>query len=96
MKERVEEFFLHCTGSLALMIQTFGHNRARQREKIPTLLEELANAQEEVTVEFKSFFFCQRRSIFFSRLTDLTGIFQELCQQIQVKLINLFFKNLRL
>ena len=29
------------------MLQTFGHNSARQRDKIPTLLEELAIAQEE-------------------------------------------------
>ena len=28
--------------------QTFGHNCARQRDKIPTLLEEFAIAQEEV------------------------------------------------
>jgi len=50
MKERIEEFFSHCAGPLTLMIQTFGHNKARQREKIPTLLEELANAQEEVNL----------------------------------------------
>merc|ERR1712141_455757 len=29
------------------LVQTFGHNRARQRDKIPNLLEELAIAQEE-------------------------------------------------
>ena len=33
---------------MALLMQTFGHNRARQRDKIPALLEELALVQEEV------------------------------------------------
>jgi hypothetical protein len=33
---------------MVLLMQTFGHNRARQRDKIPALLEELALVQEEV------------------------------------------------
>ena len=37
---------------MGLIIQTFGHNSARQRDKIPTLLEELAIAQEEVKCAF--------------------------------------------
>ena len=30
-----------------MVVQTFGHNKARQRDKIPTLLEEFALVQEE-------------------------------------------------
>jgi hypothetical protein len=87
MKERVEEFFLHCSGSIALMIQTFGHNKARQREKIPALLEELANAQEEVIdIFFISNCFSDNKT-FANRLTDLMDIFQEFYRPIQVHLI---------
>jgi hypothetical protein len=34
--------------NIIIFFQTFGHNSARQRDKIPTLLEEFAIAQEEV------------------------------------------------
>ena len=48
--------------------QTFGHNCARQRDKIPTLLEEFAIAQEEVILRchipmgklWSTFFFLSR------------------------------------
>ncbi len=43
----IETFFSQCCRPMGLLIQTFGHNCARQRDKIPTLLEELALAEEE-------------------------------------------------
>ena len=48
VKDGVETFFSQWCRPMGLIIQTFGHNSARQRDKIPTLLEELAIAQEEV------------------------------------------------
>ena len=64
--------------------QTFGHNCARQRDKIPTLLEEFAIAQEEVILRchipmgklWSTFFFLSRnpgRSSDF--LLDLVNLF---------------------
>ena len=52
VKEGVETFFSQWCRPMGLIIQTFGHNSARQRDKIPTLLEELAIAQEEVKCAF--------------------------------------------
>ena len=47
IREYVEGFFSQCCRPMCMLIQTFGHNRARQRDKIPNLLEELALVQEE-------------------------------------------------
>ena len=52
VKDGVETFFSQWCRPMGLIIQTFGHNSARQRDKIPTLLEELAIAQEEVKGSF--------------------------------------------
>ena len=47
IKDYVDGFFLQCCRPMCMLVQTFGHNRARQRDKIPNLLEELAIVQEE-------------------------------------------------
>jgi hypothetical protein len=48
IRDCVDNFFGQCSRPMSLLLQTFGHNRARQRDKIPALLEELALVQEEV------------------------------------------------
>jgi N-alpha-acetyltransferase 35, NatC auxiliary subunit len=48
VRDCVDNFFGQCVRPMVLLMQTFGHNRARQRDKIPALLEELALVQEEV------------------------------------------------
>lgn len=47
IRDYVDGFFSQCCRPMCMLIQTFGHNRARQRDKIPNLLEELALVQEE-------------------------------------------------
>ena len=47
IRDYVDGFFSQCCRPMCMLIQTFGHNRARQRDKIPNLLEELAIVQEE-------------------------------------------------
>ena len=47
IREYVDGFFSQCCRPMCMLVQTFGHNRARQRDKIPNLLEELAIVQEE-------------------------------------------------
>lgn len=47
IKHCLDSFFSQCCRPMGLLIQTFGHNCARQRDKIPPLLEEFAIVQEE-------------------------------------------------
>ncbi|KFM79599.1 N-alpha-acetyltransferase 35, NatC auxiliary subunit, partial [Stegodyphus mimosarum] len=46
-KEYVESFLGHCVRPFCTLVQISGHNRARQRDKLSHLLEELAALQEE-------------------------------------------------
>ncbi|GFU02843.1 n-alpha-acetyltransferase 35, NatC auxiliary subunit [Nephila pilipes] len=46
-KEYVETFLSHCVRPFCTLVQISGHNRARQRDKLSHLLEELAALQEE-------------------------------------------------
>ncbi|GIY71614.1 n-alpha-acetyltransferase 35, NatC auxiliary subunit [Caerostris extrusa] len=46
-KDYVETFLGHCVRPFCTLIQITGHNRARQRDKLSHLLEELAALQEE-------------------------------------------------
>ncbi|XP_055936174.1 N-alpha-acetyltransferase 35, NatC auxiliary subunit-like [Argiope bruennichi] len=46
-KEYVETFLGHCVRPFCTLVQITGHNRARQRDKLSHLLEELAALQEE-------------------------------------------------
>ncbi|XP_042909668.1 N-alpha-acetyltransferase 35, NatC auxiliary subunit isoform X2 [Parasteatoda tepidariorum] len=46
-KEYVESFLGHCVRPFCTLIQITGHNRARQRDKLSHLIEELAALQEE-------------------------------------------------
>ena len=47
-KEYVESFLGHCVRPFCTLVQISGHNRARQRDKLSHLLEELSALQEEV------------------------------------------------
>ena len=49
VKECISNFFTQCCRPMGLLLQTFGHNRARQRDKIASLLEEFAAIQEDVS-----------------------------------------------
>lgn len=46
IKNNVDSFFNQCCRPMGLLLQTFGHNQARRRDKIATLLEEFAAIQE--------------------------------------------------
>ncbi len=46
-KELLEAFFIRCIRPMATLTQICGHNRARQREKLAQILEELAALQDE-------------------------------------------------
>lgn len=46
-KEYVEAFLGHCVRPFCTIVQITGHNRARQRDKLAHLLEELAALQDE-------------------------------------------------
>ncbi|XP_054724414.1 N-alpha-acetyltransferase 35, NatC auxiliary subunit-like [Uloborus diversus] len=46
-KEYVETFLSHCVRPFCTLVQISGHNRARQRDKLSHLLEEMAALQEE-------------------------------------------------
>lgn len=46
-KEYVEGFLGHCVRPFCNLLQIYGHNRARQRDKLAHLLEELAALQDE-------------------------------------------------
>ncbi|XP_076336394.1 N-alpha-acetyltransferase 35 isoform X2 [Tachypleus tridentatus] len=46
-KEYVEAFLNHCVRPFSCLLLTSGHNRARQRDKLAHLLEELAGLQDE-------------------------------------------------
>lgn len=46
-KEYVESFLGHCVRPFCTLVQIAGHNRARQRDKLSHLLEELSALQEE-------------------------------------------------
>lgn len=46
-KEYVESFLGHCVRPFCTLVQISGHNRARQRDKLSHLLEELSALQEE-------------------------------------------------
>lgn len=48
-KEYVSSFFNRCVRPFEQFIQTCGHNRARQRDKVAHLLEEFAVLQDEVS-----------------------------------------------
>lgn len=63
-KEYVESFLGHCVRPFCTLVQIAGHNRARQRDKLSHLLEELSALQEEVCkfhfakfIHFLNFFF---------------------------------------
>ncbi|PIK41723.1 putative N-alpha-acetyltransferase 35, NatC auxiliary subunit [Apostichopus japonicus] len=47
VKEMVDALLLHGVRPMSNFLQTFGHNRARQRDKLSQLLEEMANLQDE-------------------------------------------------
>ena len=46
-KELLETFFSRCVRPMAALTQICGHNRARQREKLAQILEELTTLQDE-------------------------------------------------
>uniref|UniRef100_T1JZA6 Protein MAK10 homolog n=1 Tax=Tetranychus urticae TaxID=32264 RepID=T1JZA6_TETUR len=46
-REVVDIFFERCTRPMSYLLQINGHNRARQRDKLALVLEELATIQEE-------------------------------------------------
>ena len=46
-KDLIDIFMLHCSRPMANLTQICGHNRARQREKLAQILDELAALQEE-------------------------------------------------
>ncbi|XP_026732109.1 N-alpha-acetyltransferase 35, NatC auxiliary subunit isoform X2 [Trichoplusia ni] len=46
-REFVENFLARCVRPFAVLLQVFGHNRARQRDKLALLLDEFAALQEE-------------------------------------------------
>ena len=48
IQECIDTFFNLCRRPMGMLLQTFGHNRARQRDKIAALLDEFATVQEEV------------------------------------------------
>lgn len=47
VKEMVDTLLLHAVRPMSNFLQTFGHNRARQRDKLGQLMEEIANLQDE-------------------------------------------------
>jgi len=47
VKQCLDAFFNQCSRPFGLLIQSYGHNRARQREKIQIILEEFFTVQEE-------------------------------------------------
>ncbi len=47
LKDCVDSFLLQCCRPMSLLLQAFGHNRARQRDKVAAVIEELAAVQEE-------------------------------------------------
>lgn len=46
----MDSFFNRCVRPFEQLIQTCGHNRARQRDKVAHLLEEFAMLQDEVSL----------------------------------------------
>lgn len=48
-RDYVDSFFNRCVRPFEQLIQTCGHNRARQRDKVAHLLEEFAMLQDEVS-----------------------------------------------
>ncbi|XP_064292563.1 N-alpha-acetyltransferase 35, NatC auxiliary subunit isoform X2 [Plodia interpunctella] len=46
-REFVENFLARCVRPFAVLLQVCGHNRARQRDKLALLLDELATLQDE-------------------------------------------------
>lgn len=48
-RDYVNSFFLHCIRPFTNLIQLYGHNHARQRDKLAHLLDELATLQDEVS-----------------------------------------------
>ncbi|GFY63350.1 n-alpha-acetyltransferase 35, NatC auxiliary subunit [Trichonephila inaurata madagascariensis] len=52
-KEYVETFLSHSIRPFCTLVQISGHNRARQRDKLSHLLEELAALQEETSIEVR-------------------------------------------
>jgi len=47
VKQCIDTFFSQCCRPFGLLLQSCGHNRARQRDKISVLLEEFSTVQEE-------------------------------------------------
>ncbi|XP_038078607.1 N-alpha-acetyltransferase 35, NatC auxiliary subunit-like isoform X1 [Patiria miniata] len=47
VKEMVDSLLLHAVRPMCTIVQIQGHNRARQRDKLGQVLEELANLQDE-------------------------------------------------
>ena len=53
-KDCVDNFLLHCVNFFSTLLQTSGHNRARQRDRLAYLFENFAALQDEVMT--KTFF----------------------------------------
>ena len=47
-KECVDNFLSHCASFFGTLLQISGHNRARQRDKLAHLLEDITLLQDEV------------------------------------------------
>jgi len=47
IKDCIDAFFVQCLRPMTLLLQLHGHNRARQRDRLVTLLEEFVGIQEE-------------------------------------------------
>ena len=47
-KECVDNFLIHCANFFSTLLQTSGHNRARQRDRLAYLFENFAALQDEV------------------------------------------------
>lgn len=47
-KDCVDKFLAHCANFFAVLLQTTGHNRARQRDRLAYLFENCAALQDEV------------------------------------------------
>lgn len=47
-REYVDKFLTHCANFFGNLLQTCGHNRARQRDRLAYLFESFALLQEEV------------------------------------------------
>ena len=60
-KDCLETFMVHCASFFNILLQTTGHNRARQRDRIAYLFESFCTLQEEVN--FSILIFIQNYNI---------------------------------